>query len=193
MTRLSALSIGAWAHHSWLMREKPIRGERALAEASARLVAEYPQLTRIDFTQTLPCIGDLPRAACARLFRISAALACSRSLRRVVAGSAHRWFARNVAPHVLREIQKHVRGESDDLPVGGPPNFYDRRELTAAGLALSLRGLGDSGEVQHIWLRLRMPRDIVEASARFNAGDITTEAARALIDDARQLMRGESC
>jgi hypothetical protein len=193
MTGLSALSIGKWAHHSWLMRDTPIRGERALAEASARLTAEYPQLGRIDFTQTLPCVGALPRAACARLFRVSAALACSRSLRRVVAGSAHLAFARNVAPHVLRKIQQHTRGDADDLPVGAPLDLFDRRAMTAAGLALSLRGLSDGGEVQHTWLRLRMPREVVEAAHRFRTGDITIEAARALVDDAWQLMRGEAC
>ncbi|MFC0398071.1 hypothetical protein [Paraburkholderia rhizosphaerae] len=193
MTCLSALSIGQWTHHSWLMRARPVRGERALADASARLLAEYPQLTRIDFTKTLPCVGDLPRAACARLFRVTAALACSRSVRRVVTRSAHLGFARNVAPHVLRDIQKHARGEQDDLAVGATPNFFDRRDMTAAGLALALRGLGDSGDVQHTWLRLRMPRDIVEAATRFNAIDIPVDAARALIDDARLLMRGEPC
>jgi hypothetical protein len=175
------------------MRHRPIRGERALAEASTRLVAEYPQLTRIDFAQTLPCVGDLPRAACARLFRISAALACSRSLRQVITGSAHLAFAKNVAPHMLRTIQKHARAESDDMPLGASLNFFDRREMTAAGLALSLRGLGDGGQVQHTWLRLRMPRDVVDAAARFRAADVTIEEARALLDDAQQLMRGEAC
>jgi hypothetical protein len=190
---LPALSIGKWAHHSWLMRQRPIRGERALAEASARLIVEYPHLTRIDFRQTLPCVGDLPRAACARLFRVSAALACSRSLRRVVTGSDHLAFARNVGPRTLRIVQKHARAESDDLPLGAPLNFLDRRDMTAAGFALSLRGLGDGGDVQHTWLRLRMPRDIVEAAARFDARDVTIEAARVLLDDASRLMRGEPC
>jgi hypothetical protein len=190
---LPALSIGKWAHHSWLMRQRPIRGERALAEASSRLIVEYPQLTRIDFRQTLPCVGELPRPACARLFRISAALACSRSLRRMVAGAEHLAFARHVAPHMLRTIQKHARAESDDLPLGAPLNFLDRHEMTAAGFALSLRGLSDGGEVQHTWLRLRMPRDIVESAVRFHARDVTIEDARALLDDASRLMRGEPC
>jgi hypothetical protein len=193
MICLPALSIGKWAHHSWLMRQRPIRGERALADASARLIVEYPQLTRIDFRQTLPCVGGLPRAACARLFRLSAALACSRSLRRVVSGSDHLAFARNVAPHRLRTIQRHARAESDDLPLGAPLNLLDRREMTAAGFALSLRGLGDGGDVQHTWLRLRMPRDVVETAMRFHARDVSIEAARALLDDASQLMRGEPC
>jgi hypothetical protein len=199
---LPALSIGKWAHHSWLMRQRPIRGERALADASARLIVEYPQLTRIDFRQTLPCVGELPRAACARLFRISAALACSRSLRRVVTGPDHLAFARSVAPQLLRTIQRHARAGSDDLPLGAPLNFLDRHEMTAAGFALSLRGLGDGGEVQHTWLRLRMPRDVVESAVRFHARDVTIDAARALLDDATRLMqsmqalrpvRGESC
>lgn len=193
MICLPALSIGKWAHHSWLMRPRPIRGERALADASARLIVEYPQLTRIDLRQTLPCVGDLPRAACARLFRVSAALACSRSLRRVVTSSDHLAFARNVAPQMLRTIQKHARAESDDLPLGASLNFLDRRDMTAAGFALSLRGLGDGGEVQHTWLRLRMPREIVEAAARFHARDVTIEDARALLDEASRLMRGEPC
>jgi hypothetical protein len=190
---LPALSIGKWAHHSWLMRARPVRGERALADASARLIVEYPQLTRIDFRQTLPCVGDLPRAACARLFRVGAALACSRSLRKVVTRSAHLAFARNVAPNTLQTIQKHPRAESDDLPFGAPLNPFDRREMTAAGFALALRGLGDAGEVQHTWLRLRMPRDIVDAAGRFHVDEVTIEAARALLDDASKLMRGEPC
>jgi hypothetical protein len=193
MIRPTVLSIGKWAHHSWLMRATPVRGERALGAASAQLLARYPQLAQIDFTQMPPYLGSLPRSACARLFRVSAALACARGLRRVVSASAHHAFARSVAPQMLRSIQQHPRGTHDDLALGITLDPFDRREMTAAGLALSLRGLADGGRVQHTWLQLRMPRDIANRATHYRFHELDSDAAHALLDDAWRLLRGEAC
>ncbi len=193
MNRPSILAAAKWVHHSWLMRREPIRNERAEAEANAFLLMRYPQLAGISFPQALPFVGELPRPACARMFRIGAALACSRSLRRMVTGSAHTSFARNVAPNVLRAVQRHPRGEQEDLQLGASLNLFDRRSMTAAGLALSLRGLADDDAAQHLWLQLRMPRDIADDAARFCADSVNAAAARELIGDAWRLMRGEPC
>jgi hypothetical protein len=175
------------------MRSQPVRNERAEAEANAFLLARYPHLVEMNFTRALPFVGELPRPACARLFRIGAALACSRSLRRVVTGSAHVAFARNVAPHVLRAVQLQTSTEQDDLELGASLNLFDRRSMTAAGLALSLRALADGDAAQYLWLQLRMPRDVADDAARFNARSVSPAAARELIGNAWKLLRGEPC
>jgi hypothetical protein len=191
MRQPSVLTVGAWAHHSWLMQATPVRGERALNAASAQLLRRYPQLAQVDFAQLPPYIGRLPRSVCARLFRVSAALACAPVLRRLVTGAAHHGFSRSVAPQMLRAIQRHPRGAHDAVALELTLDPFDRREMTAAGLALSLRGLADSGQVQHIWLQLRMPRDMASRAARYRLDELASDAARALVDDAWRLMRSE--
>jgi hypothetical protein len=190
MRQPTVLSVGAWAHHSWLMRTAPVRGERALNAASAQLLTRYPQLAQLDFAQLPPYLGRLPRSVCARLFRVSAALACAPALRRMVTASAHLAFARNVAPQMLRAIQQHPRGARDDLELDFTLDLFDRREMTAAGLALSLRGFADSGQMQHTWLKLRMPREIASRAARYRFDELASDSAHALVDDAWRLMRG---
>lgn len=187
----TVLSIGQWAHHSWLVSAQKPRTERAHAAANALLLARYRQLTGLDFTHGVPLLMQLPRPACARVLRVAAALACARTLRRVVSTASRSAFAASIAPDVLTGIQQHVRGYLDDVRMGAGPDIFNRRDMTAAGLALSLPMLADAP--QRMWLRLRMPREVAETAARFRVDGIPQDAAHRLIADAWKLMRGEPC
>jgi hypothetical protein len=191
MKRIDVLSVGQWAHSGWLERARPVRSERAAAQAHAELLGRYPQLTEIGAAIALPFVVPLPRPAYARLLRIGAALACARSLRRVVFSPARAALDASVAPRLLGAIQRHARAECDDLGLGAPLDFFNRREMTAAGLALVKRALVDPS--RGLWLELRLPREIGERSARYDASGVEPELAYSVIDAAWQLMGGERC
>lgn len=191
MKRVTALSVGEWAHHSWLVSGQRPRTERAQAAASALLLARYQRLADIDFTTGLPLLMGMPRPAYARLLRIAAALACARSLRRVITASSRAAFAASTAPGMLALIQQHARGYLDDVSMNAAPDIFNRRHMTAAGLALALHTLDDAA--QRMWLQLRLPREVAEEAARYQIVGVSSEAVKKLLEDASRLMRGDPC
>ncbi|ABE29854.1 hypothetical protein DR64_815 [Paraburkholderia xenovorans LB400] len=180
-----------WAHHSWLERGRPVRNERAARAAHAFLFGRYPQLIRVALADVPPALPIWPRPACARLCRIVAALAFAPSLRRVVAAQARAAFAAGVAPQLLAEIQRHPRAASGGLNVEPAPSLFSRRDMTAAGLALSLEAAADSRYA--FWWSLRLPREIYEAACRYRVRDLSAAEARELVAEARRLMEAHPC
>jgi hypothetical protein len=196
-----------------------VRDERTARAAHAFLFSRYPQwVERVradlprdvstDLPPDLPPVLPLwPRPACARLCRVMAALAFARSLRRVVTAEARARFALSVAPRLLGAIQRHLRADAADLDLdvdvdlglglgldGGAepsPSLFDRRDMTALGLALAGCAAADAREA--FWWSVRLPREIAEAAARYRARGLSTADARALLADARSLMEGYPC
>lgn len=180
-----------WAHHSWLPSGQPARDERTARGAHAFLFRHYPQLVERRLADLPPELPQWPRPACARLCRVVAALACARSLRRVVAIDAHARFAHSVAPRVLAAIQRHPRGAAADVEIAPSPSLFDRRDMTALGLALLRHVVADPRDA-FCW-SLCLPREIVHAAARYRVRGLSPAGARALLADARRLMEGRPC
>ncbi|EIF32303.1 hypothetical protein BCh11DRAFT_00022 [Burkholderia sp. Ch1-1] len=180
-----------WAHHSWLERGQPVRDERTARAAHAFLFGRYPQLVRVALADVPPVLPIWPRPACARLCRIVAALAFAPSLRRVVAAQGRAAFAAGVAPRLLAEIQRHPRAAADDLKVEPTPSLFSRRDMTAAGLALTLAAAADSRYA--FWWSLRLPREICEAASSYRVRELSSADARKLVAEARRLMEAHPC
>ena len=77
MIRVPILDLSRWAHHSWLPRGERVRTERAQAEANASLLACFPDVASNDAMKRLPPFAALPRPACAKVMRVTAALPCT--------------------------------------------------------------------------------------------------------------------
>ncbi|MPW16730.1 hypothetical protein GCT13_07215 [Paraburkholderia sp. CNPSo 3157] len=191
MTRVPVLALSKWAHHSWLPRGVPALTERAQADANARLLARFPQLTAVHAMPPAPRFATLPRPACAKVLRVTAALAHARSLRRVISGAAHETFASLVAPRVLCAIQRDSRGEYEDADLGATLNVFDRADMTAAGLRLALHALGDPA--LRVLTELRLPCALAQRAAHFRVGGMSAQNACDLLDAAYALAGGEAC
>ena len=194
MTRPTLLALSTWAHFSWLPRGEPARTERAQADANADLLMRFPQLMALQTVHALPPFALLPRPACAKVLRVSAALAQARPLRRVISADARKTFAVRIAPRVLQAIQRDgqaLRAE-DDMDARMPLNVLDREAMTAAGLRLALRTIDDAA--LRVLMELRVPRAVAQRAAQFGACEMRVDAARALLDAAYTLLeRGEAC
>ena len=191
MTRVAVLALSKWTHHSWLPRGERALTERAQGDANAVLLARYPHLLSEHAMPAVPRFAVLPRPACAKVLRVTAALAHARSLRRMVTATAHQMFASRIAPHVLRAIQLDARGELQDVEIGATLNVLDRADMTAAGLRLALHALGDPA--LRVLIELRLPRAVTQRAAHFQVGDMSTQAASDLLDNAYALAGGEAC
>ncbi|ALL66359.1 Bacterial type III secretion protein (HrpB4) [Paraburkholderia caribensis MBA4] len=139
----------------------------------------------------MPRFATLPRPACAKVLRVTAAFARARSLRKVVSAAAHEKFARSIAPRVLCAVQRDRRGEHDDTDFGAALNVFDRADMTAAGLCLALHTIGDPN--LRVLVQLRLPRTLARRAAHFTVGDMSARAARDLLDTAYTLAGGEPC
>lgn len=186
MTSHPLLDISGWAHHSWLPQQRPARGERARARATAHLFTRFPMLARAGVTQLPWFVGPLDRSACARLMRLCAALACARSLRLVVSAEAHARFQIATGLPPLALLQCHPRGDQRDLPLDAPVDWFARRSLSVAGLALALRAT--HGDAQRAWTRLRMPLAHAEAAAQWRLARVSQQTALELMGDALQVL-----
>lgn len=191
MTGITVLALSRWAHFSWLARGDRALTERAQADANADLLARFPQLAAMQSTPAVPRFAALPRPACARVLRVTAALAHACVLRRVIGREAQKTFAVCIAPHVLHAIQRDSRAEREDVDPGALLNVFDRIEMTAAGLRVALRTIDDP--VLRVLVELRLPRTVVQRVADFGVDGMRSEAARDLLDTAYALARGEAC
>jgi hypothetical protein len=183
-----------WVHDSWLESGRPIRhvrDERHARAAHAFLFDRYPQLNHVSRAGLPPALPLWPRPACARLCRIVAALAFAGSLRRIVAAPARMAFAAGVAPHLLGALQRHPRSGAADLSVEPMPSLFNRRDMTALGLTLATHVAADSPYA--FWWSLRLPREVVEAAARYRVHGLSVLDAQQLIADARRVMEGPAC
>nr|WKF59067.1 hypothetical protein HUO10_003575 [Paraburkholderia busanensis] len=180
-----------WAHHSWLESGRPVRHERTLRAAHAFLFDRYPQLRQALPADAPDALPGWSRPACARLCRIVASLALAPSLRRIVAASARTAFAASVAPRVLEALQRHPRAASRELTVEPMPSPFDRREMTALGLALAQQAGTGSGHA--FWWSLRLPREIAQRALTYRTPHLTMADARDLLIDARRLMETTRC
>ncbi|HEX3639581.1 MAG TPA: hypothetical protein VHV99_29685 [Paraburkholderia sp.] len=186
-----------WVHDSWLesgrliRHARHVRHERHARAAHAFLFDRYPQLLQVSLAGLPPALPLWPRPACARLCRIVAALAFAGSLRRIVAAPARMAFAAGVAPHLLGTLQRHPRSGAADLSVEPIPSLFNRRDMTALGLALATRVAANSPYA--FWWSLRLPRDVVEAAACYRVQGLSALEAQALIADARRVMEGPAC
>lgn len=185
MTAFNALAIVAWAHHSWFDNATPARSERARARAASYLLARVPSI--VAAAPQLPWFATrLTRPLCARLMRVCAALACARSLRLVVSARARSQFSISAGLPPLAALQSHPRGDYEDMPLDTPVDFFSRRSLNVAGLALALRAVADDAQRQ--WLRLRLPRDWSETAATWRLEGVSPQEARELVEDASRLI-----
>lgn len=125
--------------------------------------------------------------------RICAALACAHALRLVVSAEARARFTVTTGLPPLTALQSHPRGDHDDLPLDEPLDFFSRRGLIVAGLALALRAAG--GEAQRQRMQLRLPRDCAEAAAQWRLPCVSPRIALELFGDALHLLnaRGATC
>ncbi|SAK61885.1 hypothetical protein AWB80_02720 [Caballeronia pedi] len=144
-------------------------------------------------TQLPGSAARLARPAYARLMRICAALACAHALRLVVSAEARARFTVTTGLPPLTALQSHPRGDHDDLPLDEPLDFFSRRGLIVAGLALALRAAG--GEAQRQRMQLRLPRDCAEAAAQWRLPCVSPRIALELFGDALHLLnaRGATC
>jgi hypothetical protein len=191
MTRVVMLALSKWAHFSWLPRGERIRTERAEADANADLLARFPQLAAWRTVPALPPFAVLPRPACAKVLRVTAALAHASLLRRIVSAQTQRAFALRIAPNVLREIQRDLRADHEDIDHDMTLNVLDRADMTAAGLRVALRTIDDP--VLRTLIELRVPRAVAQRTAQCGASRARVEIARDLLDAAYALGRGEPC
>jgi hypothetical protein len=191
MTRITVLALSKWAHFSWLPRGERAITERAQADANADLLARFPQLAAMQTKPAMPPFAALPRPACAKVLRVTAALAHARLLRRVVSAEAQKIFAVRIAPHVLHAIQRDLRGDQEDVDQGMTLNVLDRAEMTAAGLRVALRAIDDPS--LRVLMELRLPRTVVQHMTHFGVGDTPIKTAHDLLDAAYTLARGEAC
>ncbi|MFL9961106.1 hypothetical protein PQR02_08280 [Paraburkholderia sediminicola] len=139
----------------------------------------------------MPPFAALPRPACAKVLRVTAALAYARLLRRVVSAEAQKIFAVRIAPHVLHAIQRDIRGDEEDVEPGMTLNVLDRAEMTAAGLRVALRAIDDPS--LRVLMELRLPRTVVQRMTHFEVCDTRVKTAHDLLDAAYTLARGEAC
>lgn len=191
MTRVVLLSLGNWAHFSWLPRGERALTERAQAEANAGLLMRFPQLAALRAVPEMPPFALLPRPACAKVLRVAAALAHARLLRWIVSADAQQTFAHRIAPYLLHTIQRSVRADLEAVDPGGALNVLDRAEMTAAGLRLALRVIEDPA--LRVLVELRVPRAIAQRTAQLAACDARVDAIHDLFDAAYVLVRGEAC
>lgn len=193
MNRHTILAVADWAHPSWIDKSRPLRSERARAEASAQLLGRYPQLAEAG-TALLPWFAaPLPRPACARLMRVCAALANAHALRLVVAATARERFSRATGLPSLAQFQRHPRGNRADLCFDAPIDCFNRQALTTAGLALALRATSSAPE--RLWLQLRLPRQYGHTAAQWQLPKVAPQEAIELVQDALDLLgaRRASC
>lgn len=191
MTRIVVLALSKWAHFSWLPRGERARSERAEAAANAELLARFPHLAASWTAPALPPFAVLPRPACAKVLRVTAALAHASLLRRIVSAQTQRAFALRIAPHVLREIQRDLRADHEDVDQDMTLNVLDREDMTAAGLRVALRTIDDPA--LRTLIELRMPRAVAQRTSQFGASGTRVETARDLLATAYALARGEPC
>jgi hypothetical protein len=190
MTRIAILALSNWAHFSWLPRGKRVTTERAQAHANADLLARFPQLAELPPKPAMPPFSVLPRPACAKVLRVTAALTHARLLRKVVAGQAQKTFAVRIAPHVLHAIQRDFHAE-EEVDQGAMLNVLDRADMTAAGLRVAMRAIDDPA--LRVLMQLRLPRTVSLQMARFSGCDTRVKTAQDLLDAAYRLARGETC
>ncbi|MFM0594866.1 MULTISPECIES: hypothetical protein [Paraburkholderia] len=190
-TSTSRCAPAYWAHHSWLESARPVRNERSARAAHAFLFERYPQLAEATLADTSSVLPVWPRPACARLCRVVAALACARSLRRVVAAQAHTAFAASVAPRLLDAIQRHPRALAADLNVEPAASPFDRHDMTALGLALAQRADADLSHA--FWWSLRLPREVAQSAQRYGLRGLSAADAADLLTDAKRLMEVPRC
>ncbi|HEY1609347.1 MAG TPA: hypothetical protein VGG24_08775 [Paraburkholderia sp.] len=191
MTRIAILGLSNWAHFSWLPRGERALTERAQADANADLLGRFPQLAALRQAPALPGFAALPRPACAKVLRVSAALVHARSLRRIVSADTQKLFAVRIAPRVLHAIQRDWRAGRDDLELGATLNVLDRAAMTAAGLTVALRALDEPA--QRLLMELRLPRAIAQRATDFAESNLRAETARQVLDTASALAGGEAC
>jgi hypothetical protein len=184
MSRIALLALSKWAHFSWLPDGARALTERAQANANATLLARFPQLAAIGTTPALPPFALLPRPACAKVLRVTAALAYARSLRRLVGADAQKMFDARIAPHLLHAIQRDPRG-AHDVNLGTTLNVLDREEMTAAGLRVALRVIDDPA--LRTLMELRVPRAVVQRMVRLGACELRVKTAQDLLDRAYAL------
>ncbi|HTH60920.1 MAG TPA: hypothetical protein VL689_12290 [Paraburkholderia sp.] len=186
MTRIVILALSKWAHFSWLPRGTRALSERAQADANAALLARFPQLIAVDAPPLMPPFAVLPRPACTKVLRMTAALAHAALLRRLISADAQRIFACRIAPHVLHAIQRDLYTRREQADESVTPNILDRADMTAAGLRLALRTLDDPAE--RALLQLRLPRAISERSLQFGECGVRVAVARGWVDTAFALL-----
>ena len=186
MNRHSILVVADWAHHSWVGKQRPVRSERARADASAQLLGRYPQLAEAAAIPLQWFAAPLARPACTRLMRLCAALASARTLRLVVEAGARAQFSRATGLPSLAQLQRHPRGDFPDLHFDAPLDCFNRHALTAAGLALALRAT--PGAQQRLWLQLRLPHQYSQTAAQWKLPAVAPQAARKLLEDAMALL-----
>lgn len=191
MTLIPILALSKWAHHSWLADGERSLSERAQAVANARLLALVPDLPGGRASPRLPRFAALPRPACGKVMRLTAALAYAPSLRKVVSAPEHEIFAARIAPYVLRAVQLDPRGRREDANLGARLNVFDRADMTAVGMQLALLALGDP--TLRVLLELRLPRTVAQRAASFGICDMNPEAAMNLLDAAYMLVGGRAC
>ncbi|MDR5775882.1 MULTISPECIES: hypothetical protein [unclassified Caballeronia] len=189
MKSLPILDVAGWAHHSWCGRATPARSERARAAAALHLFARFPTLAEAGAKQLPWFAAPLARPACGRLLRLCAALACARSLRLLVSAAAHTQFSGAVGLPPLARLQCHRRGQQPDLRLDSPVDFFNRRSLCIAGIALALRAT--SGHAQRLWMKVRLPCEYATAAAQWRLPFVSARAALELIGDALQLLDTE--
>ncbi len=190
MRRCCVLTLSRWAHYSWLDRARPVRGERAEADANARLLAAFAPVRELSSERESCFVDGLSRPVCARLLRVVAGLACARALRRLVSVTEREAFARCVGAGLLGELQRR-EGASPDCAFGVEPDFFSRADMTAAGLALAMHA--SPALAERIWLQLRLPREISVAAARFDVRMDEAGGAGAWLGEAWQLMQEATC
>ncbi|MEM5342734.1 hypothetical protein [Paraburkholderia azotifigens] len=191
MRRVPLLALARWAHHSWLPRGERAHSERAQADANASLLVLMPQLMVERTMPHVPAFATLPRPACAKVMRITAAIAQAHTLRKVVSASAREMFASQVAPHVLRAIQSSALADAADVDVGAMLNVFDRADMTAVGLRLALHAHDDPA--LRALLQLRLPRAVAQRAWRYGTGDLGAHTASRLLEAAYALAGGRSC
>lgn len=190
MKPIYILAPGRWAHHSWVGRGRPIRGERAVSAAGALLLARFPELAA-GLPPGLAPVFLMPRPAFARLCRTAAALAHPDSLRKVVSIPSRRLLQRELGAGRLRAIQRSRRRNAFRPGVVPEPDWTSRAETTSMGLLLSMQALPDPR--QRVWLQLRLPASLSDAASANASAALSQEAAAELIDEAHRVMRGAPC
>ncbi|MFM0176097.1 hypothetical protein [Paraburkholderia sediminicola] len=191
MSFVPVLTLSKWAHYSWLPRGERALSERAQADANASLLARFAPLTSGRAIAPVPPFAALPRPACAKVMRVAAAFANARSLRRVVSATAREMFASLVGPQVLSAIQRNARPGFVDIDVGATLNVFDRADMTAAGLQIALHAIDDPAG--RVLLQLRLPVAVAQRASRFQASDISPQAASDVLEAAYALAGGKAC
>ncbi|HVJ36973.1 MAG TPA: hypothetical protein VM687_04105 [Stenotrophomonas sp.] len=145
----------AWAHPSWLSPPVPPGHERALRQASVRLLCAYPELARRRPSLAAFAQG---RPALARFCRLLAATWAADRVRRLI-GARER---DQLAAHIGRDALAHLqRQPAASFEADHSLALTDRLQLTALGLCLCRSA--HSGQGLDAWYSLRLPRQVSEA------------------------------